>query len=434
MIERPRPATLLMLPVLLAMSSPVAAAGLAAAAAPLGSPETAAEGLSLNASGEVLYDSNLLRTTDAALLIGNRHRDDFRYSPSGSAKFSRNVGRWTVSVGGLVGHDFFQYNSYLNRNRFAADGLFTFRAGSSCQAVVSGNYSNRQSGLRGDSLATSDPTGNPDSVGKIIDSVQESALYGINANCAAPGGGLSFGGGYNRASIRNGAAIRKFSDSDSNTFSGNLGIGILRPGQVSLTGSYSTINYPGRAFGVPGGFVPPQLATSGVHTYRIGVTLSRPFGTRLNGTLGVSYLHADPSGGQAPYSSPAYNVAVYYRSSPRLSFGLVGVRDVVSSSTAAALYRVIDQIQLSSQYSLGQSITVGANFGLIRNDFKQPFALGGEPLRRRETSKTAGFNVTFAPRALFDVRLGVNQTIRSSDPSIYNYNSTKASLTLAVHI
>ncbi len=110
------------------------------------------------------------------------------------------------------------------------------------------------------------------------------------------------------------------------------------------------------------------------------------------------------------------------------------MRDIISSSTAGALFRVVDQAQLSAQYDLGEAITVGANVGLIRNDFKQSFALVGEPLRRNEVSKTAGVNVTYQPRRLYDVSLGVIQTIRTADPNVYNYNSTKVSLTLAIHI
>ncbi len=88
--------------------------------------------------------------------------------------------------------------------------------------------------------------------------------------------------------------MRKFSDSNSDTFSGNIGVGILRPGQVSLTGSYSTIGYPGRRSGHSrGSSIPPQFLSTGVHTYRVGISLTRPIGTRLNGTFGVSYLHAD---------------------------------------------------------------------------------------------------------------------------------------------
>jgi hypothetical protein len=419
---------------LAAIGVAVPAGAVTGGAPPLGAPATVQNGLIATATGEILYDSNILRVSDSAPLPVGRFREDVRYSPSGSLKFDRNTGRLTVTAEGLIGHDFFQNNRYLDRNHYSGDGALTYHIGSSCQAVVNGSYSSRQAGIYSGSIAAGNPTGNPDSVGAVIDNVQDTAIYGANARCGSPSGRLSFGGGYTRSTLRNAALTRRFSDRNSDTFSGDVGVGILRPGQVSLTGSYSTIGCPGRAVGIPGIVIPPAAPSAGVHTYRVGVTLTRPIGTRLSGTFGISYLHADPTLGQAPYSAPAYNVALYYDSGSRLSFGLTGLRGVFSSSTAGALYRVVDRAQFSAQYDLGQAITIGADIGLIRNDFKQAFALVGEPLRRNELSKTAGVNVTYQPRRLYDVSLGVIQTIRTADPSIYNYNSTKVSLTLAIHI
>ncbi len=416
---------------LIAAATPAAA--VVTGTAPLGTPAPIQDGLLLTATGEILYDSNLRRVNSTTALDG-LHKDDFRYSPTAKVTYGRSSGLLSLTAEGVAGRDFFQNNTYLDKNHYVADGTLTYHSGSSCQAVANGSYASRLGGILGANDAVIDPTAPPDDTGQVINNLQTSLLYGLNANCGSPGGRLSFGGGYNHSSLRNGSASRKFADSDGDTFSGTVGIGILRPGQVALNGSYSMISYPDR-LATPGVILPPQLLSTGVRTYRIGVSLSRPIGTRLSGTIGVSYLHAQPTGGgQSPYSSPAYNLGLTYTASPRLSFALNGSRDIIASTTAGALYRVVDQVLLTGNYTLGEAISFDANVGLIANDYKQSFAIPGEPPRRNEMSKTGGISVTYAPRPLYDVTLAVSQTMRTADPSVLNYNSTKASITFAVHI
>ena len=419
------------------MAAGTLAAPVAAQVAPdrslAGATPSVEDGLSLNAIGDVLYDSNVLRSTGTGLASG-MHRDDFRYSPELTATYGRSSGLIALAANAVVGRDLYQYHSYLDRNHYLGGGTLTYHAGSSCQLSVNGTYASRQSGLNGISTGPTSPVVPPDEVGTVIDNVQTTAVYGANAGCGSPTGRLTFGGGYSHAALSNAAAIRKFGDSDSDTYSGNIGLGILRPGQLSLTGSYSTISYPNRVTGAVAIGVPAQLLNTGVNSYRIGFAFSRPIGPRLSGTIGASFLRAEPTGGQAAYTSPAYNFALGYVAGPRLSFALTGSRDVLPSTTVGALYRVVDQVLVSTRYSLGSSLSIDADAGLIKNDYHQGFAVPGEPTRINDTSTTFRVGVTYAPRPLYDVTLNVSQTIRRSDPSLYNYDSTKVGVTLAVHI
>lgn len=398
-----------------------------------GAPAMVDNGLSLNATGEVLYDSNVLRSS-VPTAFTTAHRDDFRYSPDLSATYGRSTGLLALTLNGLIGRDFFQYNRYLDRNRYVGGGSLMYHGSSSCQAGVNGTYSRRQAGIRDAGAAVVDPSGAPaDDVGTIIDNVLTASTYGANAGCGSPTGRLTFGAGYIHSSLSNEAASRKFGDSDADTYSGNIGLGVLRPGQLSLNGSYTTIAYPNRLSAAPALGVPINLLNTGVKTYRIGVSFFRPIGTKLSGSLGVSYLHSDPTGGQGAYNSPAYTIALNYIPSQRLTFALTGSRDIVPSTTTGALFRVVDQVLLNATYSLGSSITVDGNVGFIGNNYKGGFAIPGEPLRRDDTTTSLGLGVTYAPRSLYDVTLNVTQSIRNSDPSIYNYNSTRVGLTLALH-
>lgn len=419
------------------LAVPAAAQSLGSPGLPGGAPAVA-DGLSLNASGEVLYDSNLLRTSSSDVIAGAAHKDDFRYSPELSATYGRSTGRLALAVNGLVGRDFFQYNRNLDRDRYQGGGSLTYHSGSSCQVAVDGNYSRRQAGIRNDGAGV-DTSGIPaDDVGAVIDNVLTSTTYGANAGCGSPTGRLTFGGGYVHSALNNGAPSRQFGNSDSDTYSGNVGVGILQPGQLSLNGSYTTIAYPDRGSLIVNGV---QLYASGIKTYRVGLSFSRPIGTKLSGTIGLSYLHSDPVGGQSAYNSPAYTLAVNYAASQRLNFILTGSRDVLPSVTAGALFRVVDQVLFTGTYELGSSISVSANVGLIGNQYKGAFAIGGsgveggsEPVRHNDTTTTAGLSLSYAPRSLYDVTLDVTRSNRTSDPSLFSYTSTRASITLAIHI
>lgn len=410
----------------------------AAGVAMLAGPAAAAGGggLGFTASGEALYDSNLLRTAIVSPLNPSARRDDFRYSPTLSATYGRSSGRINLSVNGSLGRDFFQYHRYLAKNRYSGGGTIDYRTGSGCHASVNGFVSQRQNGLRDNTAPLVDVNGlAPDDVGTLIDNVQTSAIYGVNVGCGSPTGKLTFDAGYTRSSSSNASAARRFGDSVSDSYNGSIGLGILRPGQVSLTGSYSTISYPNRALGVPAGvLLPGLLLDAGVKTYRVGISVSRPIGRKLSGSAGISFLHSEPGGVQSPYNAPAYNLGLDYNASTRLNFNLNGSRNSVSSNTAGAAFRVVDQVSLGSHYKLGRAISLDANAGFIRNNYRQAFAIVGETTRFNETTKIFGLGVTYAPRPLYRLSFNVNEAIRNSNPSIFDYSSTRASVTLAVHI
>lgn len=394
-----------------------------------------ASGLIITGAVDALYDSNVVRSSNVAVLAQQAHQDDYRVSPSVSAVYNRNSGRIALAANALIGYDFFRYNKYLNSNRYLGGGTLTYHGGSSCEVAVTGNVSSRQDGIRDFGAPIVDPSGAPlDNPGTVIDNVTTAASYGGNFGCGTPTGRLTFGGGYTHSTISNGSPLRKFGDSDSDTYNGNVGIGILHPGQLSLTGSYSTIAYPNRYSGAGFVNIPPQLLNSGVASYRIGITLSRPLGTRFSGRIGAAFLHADPSGGEAAYSSPAYTLGLTYTPTTRLTANLSGSRDISPSAAVGALYSVTDQVQLDVRYTLGRAIFLDANVGLVKNSYKQGFAIPGEPARGDDTTTTFGVGASYRPRPLFDVSVNVDHSIRRSTPSIFDYTSTRVGLTVAVHI
>lgn len=395
-------------------------------------PALAADGLSVNATGSVFYDSNQLRASNS----GTGASDDIRYSPAASVVYGHRLGQGSISLNALAGYDFFQNNKSLDRNRFGAGGSLNTQIGARCTAAVNGNYANRQNGIYEISDLVLPPTTGdlpPDDIGRLVDNRQIFISYGANATCGSPGGRLSFGGGASHSSLDNGSAIRSFGNSRSNVYSLFAGLGLFRPGQLQVNGSYSTIDYPNSLI-LPGAAVSPVGRNTGVKTYRGGLTYTRPIGNKLTGSIGISYLTARPGGGQPPYSAPAYDVSLNYRPGTRLSFSAAGSRSVLSSGTSGALFRVVDSVQVSANYDISRTIRARANAGLIVNNYKLPFAIPGEPARRMDSSKLVGVGLSYTPRPLYDFSASVSRTFRSSDSSLLDYSSTRASITLSVHV
>lgn len=404
------------------------------AAAALASPAAAqlVPGLSFDITGNVRYDSNQLRLPKGAPTPAGQKRDDIRYAPAIAVNYEHRLGQQMINLHGQYGRDFYRNNSDLTRDRINGGAELTYRVGVRCSGVVNGNYSRRQNGGNDNVLDPEDPIDvDPnDDFGRIQDNVQSVIEYGISANCSSPGGGLSFGGDAHRSSLRNESQLRRFANSNSDSYSLFAGLGIGGPGQLQVNGSYSTIDRPNRRIIDD----VPILSRSGVKTYRVGLNYSRPIGTRLSGSLGFGYLMAQPAIGDK-YTAPAYNVSLRYTAGVRLSFGVNGSRDVVSTSTAAALYRVVDRISLNADYKLGTAITTQARVSFTSNNYKQTFVIPGDiaVLRSKDSSTRFGVGATYSPRDLYSVGLNIDKSYRNSNPDIFDYNSTVVTLKVGIH-
>lgn len=393
--------------------------------------------LAVDGNMAVAYDTNILRIPSLSAQAG-RSRDDVRYEPSASVTYSRPIGRQSVVVSALYGRDIYERNDFLSRDRLNLSGALNYAVGARCRGLASVALSRRQAGNRS---ALFDPdAGDPvidpgleDDSGRTIDNVQKLTSTALNANCASPSGALSFGGNFNRRSLRNQAFTRRFADSDTNTFGGFVGVGVFRPGQLQLVGSYTTIKYPN---GLQTVGLPVPFARSAVDTYRLGLTYSRPIGSRLSGSIGASYLRGKPrdSSSGSAYSSPAYNLGLTYRPGTRMTFNLLGSRDIIASNSAGALFQVVDVVSLSTFYRASPSITARAAASLQRRDFRQSFATIEDLVARdKQTFTVLNAGVSYAPRRLYDLSFDVAHAIRKSTPSIFNYDNTSATVSLGVH-
>lgn len=394
-------------------------------------------GFRIGASMKTLYDSNILRLGDGVALQNGYSRSDFRLTPQLSAAAGLPVGRQQLFIGADIGRDFYARNTRLDRNRYSVGGGAIWRLGRSCSGSVTAQYRRRQSLLSEGSVRT--------------DNSQEIQDYAAVGDCAPPIG-LGFGGSATHSITNNQNILRTAFDSRDTGFDAHLNYGARALGQFSAGASYSRISYPSRTLSVaaPGG----GFETVGDHLniFSARGSYARAIGPRLSVNASGSYIKVKPDptnvvnfitlpilglqpipNARAGYSGPGFTLGLDYHPGVRLSASLDASRNVTSSPNVGAQFIIRDSIAASVSYKLGPALStvIGGNYD--RRQYKGSFATVEEPLARLGDSIVRVFGrVTYQPRTLYAVDLEVAHQNRSSNPSIYNFSSTSAALTLRV--
>ncbi len=389
-------------------------------------------GWRLEATGNVFYDDNILHIGDGQAPPTGEKRADFRFSPSASAAIGMPFGRQQFYLGGLVGRDFYGRNTILNRNRYLIGGGLNWRLGASCTGSLAGEFRRRQNLLS--------------EVAVVQDNVQETQVYGADANCQAPVG-LGFGGHVNRTQINNLNPLRQAFDSRSTVFGPSVSYGSPGLGRFSLSGDVTASRYPRRTVPTLDGNNAIIRATDGVDIYSGRVGYQRNLGTRFSLQLGVSYLKVKPKPGavvqfigmpplpfvmsRPGYSGGGYDATISYTPSARINAQFVASRNITSSANVGALFTVAQTYGVDLGYEIGPSINVGLGGTINRRDYRGSFPSVLEPQARiSDELKRIYAHVTYAPVQLYSLDFELAHQQRNSNPDIYNYKGTSATLSL----
>ena len=394
-------------------------------------------GFRIGASLHTLYDSNILRLGKGFNLQPGQSRSDFRITPQINAAAGIPIGRQQLFIGGDYGHDFYGKDTYLNRDRYSIGGGAIWRLGRACSGSVTGEYKRRQSLLSESSVRT--------------DNTQEIQNYAAVGDCAPPIG-IGFGGSATYGATNNQNVLRQSFDSRETGFDAHLNYGAPALGQFSLGGSYSRISYPSRSLFVSnpaGGF---DSVGDHLNIFSGRVSYARAIGARLSVNASGSYIKVQPDptdvvnfvmipgfgnfpipNARAGYSGPGFTLGVDYHPGVRLSANLNASRNVTSSPSVGAQFVIRDSVAAAIDYKLGPSLTTTLGGSYDRRQYKGSFATAEEPLARQKDSFTRVFGrVSYAPRPLYAIDLEVAHQNRSAVPSVYNFSSTSAAVTLRV--
>lgn len=388
-------------------------------------------GYMIGASIRTLYDSNIRRLGDGFSAGSDRSRSDFRFTPQVTAAVGYPVGRQQLFVNGELGKDYYARNNFLDRTRYSVGGGLIWRLGRACAGSLTGDARRRQSLLSEDSGRGTN--------------VQEIQSFGFTGDCAPPVG-LGFGGGISQRNTDNKSIERRPLDARETTFDAHLNFGAAGLGVFSAGGSYSRFNYPNRDV-----FVALDDGSVGqvgdhLNSYSGRIGYARSLGARLSVNASVSYIkvQADPKNTlsvlvppffvpnpRQGFSGPGFNLALDYHPGVRFGASLQASRNATSSPNVSARIVVRDSLAAAVSYHIGPSIDTSVGVNYDKRNYKGSFASAADPfVRLRDTSLRGFARITYSPRPLYAVDFEVAHQNRDSNPSIYNFSSTSASLTL----
>jgi hypothetical protein len=386
-------------------------------------PQASGRAYILDASVTTRFDSNFLGGG------GTGGEGVVRVSPLVEAGIGTLFGRQQVYVGGTVGRDIFLSNSQFNRNRYSFGAGADLVAGTRCTGSLGGEFSSRQ-------LLQSDAV-------ELADNVLRNAVGGASFNCRGPVG-VGFGATAVYRSARNGRPERQAFDFNDFTVSPQLSYASPVLGVFSLGGSLTKVRYPKRQVLSTDGVVDDGID---IRSARIG--FSRELGTRLQLSVGVSLIDADPKPqqqilpGPLPgtavlvdregFSGGGFDAALTARLGSRATITASADRSVRGAGNVGALLTRSESFGLDASYRLSSAITAGVGGTVNRLRYIGSFASADEPFpRESDTIKRIYGQLNYSPSQRYSVGVEVSHQDRVSVPDIFQFSNTSALLRLRV--
>ena len=294
------------------------------------------------------YDTNVARGNSVVAAARSVRKDDILYAPSAKVDVVWPVGRQSVFLQGTAGYEFYQFNKKLQREQIALTGGGTGSAGP-CQGVLTGGYSRHQSDLADLSVL-------------VTKNTQESTTVGAQASCSI-GGGVGGNLSVQRAHLTNSSSVGVV-NSDVTSVQTGLSYQNRALGAVSLIAGYSEANYGGQ----PGILLATNL---GFTTRSLGVSYSRPIGTRLQGQAAFSYSTVESSGvaGKSNVGITG-SAALSYRASPRLNATLSYQRSIAPSILQGSSYSLQQGLAFDAHYTVSSRVTAGLGASWSKRNYR----------------------------------------------------------------
>ncbi|MBC9032805.1 outer membrane beta-barrel protein [Sphingomonas sp. JC676] len=371
--------------------------------------------IDVSVSNRLQYDSDVVLSDSR--ISGGRGKDDVSTSPTLDLDIYLPRATGSLYLRGNLGYVFYRKFTKLNRERINLEGGFDQRVLGDCIVHGSANYSRQLSDL-GDVFTTVPVTGE-------FRNSQENREISADVGC---GGGIGFrpSVAVSRSEVRNSAALRKFSDADTNSLTGQIGYSAPALGIVSVFGRYSDSKYINRST--------PSGNDDGVRTYAAGVQLERNLGTRLNFTGSVNYSKVKPYlASVKEFSGVGFDLSAQYRGD-FFQVGLTGSRAAEPSTLLFVSYDIQTSLGLTMTTELTPRLRWNGGFSYRRRAFASSPIFIAAPIRGTESlySLNAGLSYQAGRRLRFSLDGGY--TKRTSDTQLFNYDQKRISLTTSLSL
>lgn len=366
--------------------------------------------IDISVSNRIQYD------TDAVLndrrISGGRGNGDISTSPSLNLDIYLPRATGSFYLQGGLGYNFYRKFTQLNREQINLSGGFDQRVLSDCIVHGGAQYSRQLSDI-GD-LPTNTPVGN------AARNSEERRSISADIGCGGAVG-IRPSVAVSRSEVRNTELLRKLSDADTNSLTGQVGYSAPALGVISIFGRYSVSKYINRTA--------PNGREDGVRTYAAGLQIERSVGTRLNFTGSVNYNKVKPFlSGVRDFSGIGYDLSATYNGD-LFQLALSGSRAVQPSTLLFVSYDVQTNLGLSLNTEISSRMRWHGSVSYNRRAFAPSPVFIGAPTRGSEDLYGLSAGLTYRAGRRLSFSLDGSYSKRTSDSDLFQYTQKRFSLT-----
>lgn len=366
----------------------------------------------VTANVDTLYDSNVLRLSDARAAGVNR--DDIIFRPNLGIDISRPFGRNQIGLTGTVGYDFHKDNTRLDRERINLTADSTVRFGARCQIEPRATLNIRQTDL--------------EDLGVVRRS--RTTYKSVSARVACPrsaGFTPTLQGSYSDSSSSN--LLRR--RNDVAILTGRAGLLYARPslGEIEFYVARSEFNREDRADMVGTPFDPDTAVT------QAGLVFSRSVSPRLRGSAAVTYANADPkSPAVTGFSGLNYGINAAWDPTSRLSLTGEFSRLLTANSSIDASYILQEVYRVRATYRLTAKTRLQAGASRRNRSFRGVVAIiPGQP-RRDDQADEIDASVNYAATRRLSVNLVGRYRVNDTNNDFFDYSTSQLGLGVSLRL
>lgn len=357
------------------------------------------------------YDSNVARSTAALAQSRGIVREDEIYSPTAQLNFAKHFGADSIFLQGVLGYDFYQHNSILNREAIDLSGGLIRQAGV-CKIGAGGGYVRQQSDLQELTVAVTKNTETLTSASLELKCDRTSRLsiyFSVVPTWS-----------------QNSAALLQTSDSRSIPVNGGITYNVGGLGKLSVFGEYNTTTYSGRKVDVG-----MSTLTDGYQLYSGGLRWEREIGERFKSTVAISEISLRPRiPGDLSFTGIGYDATATYRFTPRLEANIFLTRAANPVNRLDTTYSLDRAYGATIGYRLGARTKLSIDGQIADHRYFGAQINPGIDLIDQSTNSVDA-KVTYDLRSGYALALTATQEHGTADISAYRYDDTRAELSLS---
>jgi hypothetical protein len=371
-------------------------------------------GFTITARTDVVYDTNVARSTEAEAKARGLQSDDTLVTPGVTVKYDMPLGRQSVFLTAGAAHSFYDVNKKLDTDEIDLSAGVRGRVGP-CAPKLEADYHRGRNTL--DNFITA----------ATLQNEVDTTTVGLDVQCVRnPGIGVTFG--VNRLRATN--SLKTIALNDFETTSGSVGFQYQRPalGTLSIFGQHSRtefINDRGVAL------------SSGYEVTSEGVSFLRKLGARIEGSVSAAYTEARPlspvSGSTLEkFGGWTYTGDISYRPSNRLSLAAKFAKSVTPADFGQS-FQITEVSNLSATYKLGSRIELG-----LAGSHELLDLAGGLPASviglTHSRSNTISGDVKYHQSRRLVFRLNADHESRKTNSTRFDYDADRIGLGVDVTI